>query len=157
MPFAPAREDDHKFMDIALAAARESYNSGGIPVGAVLVRSGAVLTSGCNRSIQTDDPTSHGETDCLRNAGLLDSFNDTTLYTTLSPCEMCAGAMTFLRIPRLVVGERQHYAGDLEGLAARGVEITLLNHPGCIELLGRFVAENSSTWMRITEPAAEGQ
>lgn len=152
MTFAPARQDDHKFMDDALVAAKESYKTGGIPVGAILVRCGAVLASGCNRSLQTGDPTSHGETDCLRNAGLLDTFDGTTLYTTLSPCKMCAGAVIFLRIPRLVVGERQNFAGDLEYLVAKGVEVTLLDHPGCIELLGRYVAECPSTWKRITRP-----
>ena len=152
MTFAPAKQDDHKFMDDALVAAKESYKTGGIPVGAVLVRYGAILASGCNRSLQTGDPTSHGETDCLRSAGLLDTFEGTTLYTTLSPCEMCAGAVIFLRIPRLVVGERQNFAGDLEYLMAKGVEVTLLNHLGCIELLGQYVAECPSTWKRITRP-----
>ena len=154
MTFAPARQDDHKFMDHSLVAAKESYNNGGIPVGAVLVRSGAILASGCNRSMQTRDPTSHGETDCLRNAGLLDTFDGTTLYTTLSPCAMCAGAVIFLRIPRLVVGERQNYGGDLEYLVAKGVEVTLLNHLGCIELLGRYIDECTSTWNRITSADA---
>ena len=154
MTFAPARQDDHKFMDDSLAAANGSYNNGGIPVGAILVRSGAILASGCNRSMQTGDPTSHGETDCLRNAGLLDTFDGTTLYTTLSPCEMCAGAVIFLRIQRLVVGERQNYVGNLEYLVAKGVEVTLLNHLGCIELLERYISECPNIWNRITRADA---
>jgi cytosine/creatinine deaminase len=143
--------EDWKFMDKALDAAKRSFNSGGIPVGAVLVHANSILGSGYNRSLQTNDPTSHGETDCLRNVGLRDSYDATTLYTTLSPCEMCAGAVTFLGIPRIVVGERQTYSGDLEALTRRGVAITLLDHPGCVELMGRFVAQNPVLWRQLTE------
>lgn len=154
MPFAPELEEDRKHMDVAIAAAKRSLDSGGIPVGAALVRAGTVLGSGCNRSLQSNDPTSHGETDCLRNVGVLESYEGTTLYSTLSPCEMCAGAVIFLRIPRLVVGERQNYAGDLEALMRKGVAVTLLNHPGCIELLGRFISQNTDMWRQVTNPDA---
>ena len=129
---------------------QNSLATGGIPVGAVLVQGGSVLGQGCNRSLQTNDPTSHAEIDCLRSAGLLGSYRGTTLYTTLSPCQMCAGAAAFLRVSRLVVGECQNYAGSLELLHSLGVDVTVLNHQGCIRLLSEYVNANQIFWSGLT-------
>lgn len=149
MPLVAATQQDREFMALALAEARKSYDQGGIPVGAVMARGGKVFAAGHNRSRQTDDPTSHGETDCIRNAGLQDSYADVTLYTTLSPCMMCTGAMLFLGVPKVVVAERESYRGDLDFLMARGMAVSLLDDPGCIALMRRFVAEHSELWQRI--------
>jgi cytosine deaminase len=150
MKFAPILDVDWQYMDAALACARQSLSSGGIPVGAVLVRAGSLLGQGCNRSLQTNDPTSHAEIDCLRSAGHLDSYADATLYTTLSPCHMCAGAAVFLGISRLVIGERQNYAGELEPLHAQGIEVTVLDHQGCVRLLSEYVNANPILWNKLT-------
>jgi cytosine deaminase len=149
MPLVAATQLDREFMRLALAEARKSYDQGGIPVGAVMARGGKLFAVGHNRSRQTNDPTSHGETDCIRNAGLQDNYADVTLYTTLSPCMMCAGAMLFLGVPRVVVAERDSYRGDLDFLMARGMTVSLLDDPECVALMRRFIAENQDLWRRI--------
>lgn len=151
MPLAIATAEDRRFLAEALAEAEASYKTGGIPVGAVLVRGGAILARGHNRSQQTNDPTSHGETDCLRNGGLLPTYAGTTLYTTLSPCMMCTGAALFLGVPRIVIGEREHYAGDVDFLLARGLEVAVLDDPACIALMRRFATERAEFWAKLTE------
>ncbi len=151
MPLIPATPDDRAFLAEALAEAEASFKSGGIPVGAVLVRDGRIIARGHNRSQQTSDPTSHGETDCLRNGGLQSSYAGTTLYTTLSPCMMCTGAVLFLGIPRLVIGEREHYPGDVDFLVQRGLEVAVLDDPASIALMRRFATERAELRARLTE------
>jgi cytosine deaminase len=141
---------DTSFMRLALDEADKSYRARGIPVGSVLVRNDAVFAVGRNRSREDNDPTSHGETDVLRNAGLQDSYADVALYTTLSPCMMCTGAMLFLGIPKVVIGDRETYRGDVDFLLARGMQVTLLDDPACIALMRKFIAEQSALWQRIT-------
>ena len=116
---------------VALEQARESLDAGGVPVGAVLAAAGEVLAAGHNERVQHGDPVAHGEIACLRNAGR-PSYADTTLYTTLSPCQMCTGAILLFQIPRVVVGEARTFEGDLGFLRGRGVEIVLLDDPACI-------------------------
>lgn len=151
MPLVAATSDDRVFLAEALAEAEKSFSVGGIPVGAVLVRDGEIIARGHNRSQQTNDPTSHGETDCLRNGGLQPSYAGTTLYTTLSPCMMCTGAALFLGVPRIVIGEREHYPGDVDFLVARGLEIALVDDPACIALMRRFTIERAAFWAKLTE------
>ena len=110
-------------MELALVQARVSLAAGGVPVGAVLAAGGEVIAAGHNERVQRGDPVAHGEIACLRNAGRRHSYRDTTLYTTLSPCQMCSGAILLFQIPRVVVGEAQTFEGDLGFLAGRGVEI----------------------------------
>jgi creatinine deaminase len=119
-------------------------------VGSVLTRGEDLIAVGRNRSREDNDPTSHGETDVLRNAGLRESYADLTLYTTLSPCMMCTGAMLFLGIPRVVIGDRETYPGDVDFLLARGMQVTLLDDPACIALMRKFIAEQADLWARIT-------
>jgi len=100
-----SQDSDRRFMAEAFAMARKSYDEGGVPVGAVMVQDGEVIARGHNRRVQHDDSVSHGETDCLRQAGLRDSYDGITLYTTLSPCMMCSGSVLQFGIRRVVIGE----------------------------------------------------
>lgn len=139
--------DDHALMDTALAEAKKSYDQGGLPIGAVLADAqGNIVARGHNHRVQHGDPTSHGETDCIRNAGRRRDWHTLTLYTTLSPCIMCTGTALLLRIPRIVIGENKNFMGEEQLLRERGVQLTVLDHPGCIELMARFQREQPDVW-----------
>ena len=138
-------------MALALGQARVSLEEGGVPVGAVLAAGGAsqgwqVVAAGHNERVQRGDPVAHGEIACLRNAGRRPSYHDTTLYTTLSPCQMCSGAILLFQIPRVVVGEAQTFEGDLAFLAGRGVEIVLLEDEGCVAAMREFQQRYPQVW-----------
>lgn len=139
--------DDDEYMDAALAEAQRSDAQGGLPIGAVLVDSdGQIIARGHNRRVQLGDPTSHGETDCIRNAGRRRDWHTLTLYTTLSPCIMCSGTALLLRIPRIVIGENVNFMGEEDLLRQRGVELKVLDHVGCIELMAKFQREQPDVW-----------
>lgn len=146
MPFADGSDDDRRFMSLALKEARAGYEEGGVPVGSVLVEKGNLLAKGHNRRVQEGDPIAHGEMDCLRRAGRQPHYRNMMLYTTLSPCMMCTGTILQFSIPRVVVGERQNFEGNCDFLAERGVEVVLLNDPGCIDLMKRFIQEKPDLW-----------
>src|SRR6266852_7591203 len=131
-------EVDQAMMDVALAEARASLAVGGVPVGAALAAGGRLIASGHNERVQSADPIAHGEMSCLRNAGRQASYLGMTLYTTLSPCQMCTGAILLFQIPRVVVGEAETFAGDLGFLAGRGVEIVLLEDEDCVAAMREF-------------------
>ncbi len=133
-------------MALALAQARVSLEAGGVPVGAVLAAGGQVVAAGHNERVQRGDPVAHGEIACLRNAGRQASYAGMTLYTTLSPCQMCSGAILLFQIPRVVVGEAQTFEGDLGFLADRGVEIVLLDDPGCMAAMREFQERFPQVW-----------
>ena len=133
-------------MALALAQARVSLESGGVPVGAVLAAGGQVVAAGHNERVQRGDPVAHGEIACLRNAGRQASYAGMTLYTTLSPCQMCSGAILLFQIPRVVVGEAQTFEGDLGFLADHGVEIVLLDDPGCMAAMREFQERFPEVW-----------
>jgi cytosine deaminase len=137
---------DQEMMALALRQARESLDAGGVPVGAVLAAGGEVIAAGHNERVQQGDPVAHGEISALRHAGRRPSYADTVLYTTLSPCQMCTGAILLFQIPRVVVGEAQTFAGDLPFLADRGVEIVLLDDPGCRAAMEEFQARYPAVW-----------
>lgn len=139
---------DARFMAIALAEAEQGMADGGLPIGAVLVRAGEVVSSGHNQRVQQGDPIAHGEMDCLRKAGRQRSYGDTTLYTTLSPCMMCGGTIVQFGIPRVVVGEAETFEGNIPFLRERGVDVVLLDDPGCKDVMARFLAvpENVALW-----------
>jgi cytosine/creatinine deaminase len=149
MPLITATDQDRRFMAMALAEARESFARASVPVGSIMVLEQKVIATGRNRSLEANDPTSHGETDCLRNAGTLEDYSGITLYTTLSPCMMCTGAMLFLGIPRLVIGDRENYPGDIDFLLQRGLQVAVLDDPDCIALMRRFTIEHADVWHRI--------
>ncbi|NVJ70443.1 MAG: nucleoside deaminase [Alphaproteobacteria bacterium] len=138
--------DDEKFMAEALAQAQKSYDEGGLPIGAVLVEDGKVIARGHNQRVQKGDPTAHGEMDCIRAAGRRARYASTTLYTTLSPCMMCAGTVVQFGIPRVVVGEAKNFHGNEAFLKENGVEVTRLDDPACTELMARFIREKPAVW-----------
>jgi cytosine/creatinine deaminase len=137
---------DRELMALALEQARASLEAGGVPVGAVLAAGGTVLAAGHNQRVQQGDPVAHGEISALRNAGRRASYNGTTLYTTLSPCHMCTGAILLFQIPRVVVGEARTFEGDLGFLRDRGVQITLLDDPACIAAMEEFQIRYPQVW-----------
>jgi cytosine deaminase len=156
MGYGQADHGDHEMMTLALHQARISLEAGGVPVGAVLAAAvlaaaGAgqgrdVVAAGHNERVQRGDPVAHGEISCLRNAGRRPSYRDTTLYTTLSPCQMCTGAILLFQIPRVVVGEAQTFAGDLDFLVSHGVEIVLLEDPACVAVMEEFQQRYPEVW-----------
>ena len=144
-------QTDREMMALALGQARASLEAGGVPVGAVLAAGSAsqgwqLIAAGHNERVQRGDPVAHGEIACLRNAGRRSSYARTTLYTTLSPCQMCSGAILLFQIPRVVVGEAQTFEGDLGFLADRGVQIVLLDDPGCKAVMREFQERYPQLW-----------
>jgi len=138
---------DHAyFMKLALEEAQIGYDTGGVPVGAVLVEGGDVIGRGYNKRWQEGDPTAHGEMDCLRNAGRRRRYDTTTLYTTLSPCMMCAGTITQFGIKHVVIGEEENFFGNANFLRDRGVKVTVLDDPVCKALMARFITEKPELW-----------
>ncbi|MGH3183805.1 MAG: nucleoside deaminase [Streptosporangiaceae bacterium] len=151
MGYGQADQADREMMALALGQARVSLESGGVPVGAVLAAAGVgrgwqVVAAGHNERVQRGDPVAHGEIACLRNAGRRPSYLDTTLYTTLSPCQMCSGAILLFQIPRVVVGEARTFAGDLSFLAGQGVDTVLLDDDGCIAAMQEFQRRYPEVW-----------
>jgi cytosine/creatinine deaminase len=146
MGYGQADQTDRDMMALALAQARTSLEAGGVPVGAALAEAGQLIAAGHNERVQQGDPVAHGEIACLRNAGRRPSYLDTTLYTTLSPCPMCSGAVLLFQIPRVVVGEAETYEGDLGFLADRGVQIVLLDDPGCQAVMREFQQRYPQIW-----------
>ena len=135
-----------RFMTAAIIEAKKGQDEGGIPIGAVLVRDGRIIGRGHNRRIQEDDPIIHAEIDCLRNAGRIGSYRDTTLYSTLMPCYLCAGAVVQFGIPRVVVGESRNFAGAKDFLISMGVEVTDLDLDECADLMEEFIKNNPELW-----------
>jgi cytosine/creatinine deaminase len=137
---------DAEMMDLALRQARASLEQGGVPVGAVLAAGGQVLGAGHNERVQRGDPVAHGEISALRAAGRRLDYAGTTMYTTLSPCEMCSGAILLFQIPRVVVGEAATFPGDLEFLSGRGVEVALLDDSRCKDAMREFQLRYPAVW-----------
>jgi cytosine/creatinine deaminase len=137
---------DLEMMQLALGEARAGLDEGGVPVGAVLASGGQVLAQGRNERVQRGDPVAHGEIACLRNAGRRPSYRGTTLYTTLSPCPMCSGAILLFQIPRVIVGEAESFAGDLGLLTESGVDVVLLGDPGCVAAMQEFQRRYPEVW-----------
>ena len=146
MKLASPSEADHAFMRAAYMEAAAGYAPGGVPVGAVMVAGGQVIARGRNKRVQEDDAVMHGETDCLRDAGVRDNYDDVHLYTTLSPCMMCTGAILHFGIERVVIGEDRNFPGNIDLLLERGVEVVLLDDRQCVALMARFIRERSDLW-----------
>lgn len=138
--------DDLRFMELAYQEAKAGYDEGGVPVGAVMVEEGEVIGRGRNRRVQEGNPISHGETDCMKNAGRRPDYSRVTMYTTLSPCMMCSGTIIQFGIGRVVVGEDRNFPGNIEFLKTRGVEVTLLDDQDCISLMSQFITERPDLW-----------
>ncbi len=140
--------NDMDFMRIAVDEANQGYTEGGIPIGSVLVINGRVVGRGHNRRLQNGSPILHGEMDALQNAGRLkaEDYQRATLYTTLSPCAMCSGAILLYNIPRVVIGENRTFRGEEQLLRERGVELVLLDDPDCKKLMERFIINHPYIW-----------
>lgn len=138
----------NRFMQAALDEARQGGEEGGIPIGAVLVHGDRVIGRGHNRRVQRGSAVLHGEMDALENAGRQPAavYGECTIYTTLSPCSMCSGAILLYGIPRVVVGENRTFLGEEELLRARGVEVTVLQDETCIALMRDFIASSPELW-----------
>jgi creatinine deaminase len=139
-------EIDRGFMRRAFEQALISYNEGGLPIGAVMVENGEIISAGHNRRVQDGDPTAHGEMDCLRKAGRRTRYDGVTLYTTLSPCMMCTGTVLQFGIRKVVVGENRNFPGNIELLRSHGVEVVMLDDPECVALMRRFISERPELW-----------
>jgi cytosine deaminase len=136
------------FMQAALAEAQQGLREGGIPIGSVLVHNGTILGRGHNQRVQHGSVIHHGEMNALENAGRQQAavYRTATLYTTLSPCPMCSGAILLYGIKKVIVGENMTFMGDEALLRARGVDVVVLQNAACIEVMRDFIAKNPGLW-----------
>jgi cytosine deaminase len=136
------------FLEAAIEEARQGMQEGGIPIGSVLVHGGKIIGLGHNRRVQRGSAILHGEMDALENAGRQPAsvYRESVLYTTLSPCSMCSGAILLYGIPRVVIGENQTFLGEEELLRSRGVSVEVLQNEECIRLMQEFIEQNPGLW-----------
>jgi cytosine/creatinine deaminase len=136
------------FLEVAIEQARIGRSEGGVPIGAALVADGAVLGAGRNRRVQLGSPIRHGETDALETAGRQPAsvYRRSTMYTTLSPCHMCTGAILLYEIPRVVIGENRTFLGAEDLLRQHGVEVVVAESEECYRLMQEFIAEHPEIW-----------
>ena len=140
--------DDNDFLGVAIEQARIGRDEGGVPIGAALVVDGQVVGAGHNRRVQQGSAIRHGETDALEEAGRLAAsvYRRSTMYTTLSPCDMCTGAILLYGIPRVVIGENRTFMGGEDLLRSRGVEVVNLDSAQCKALMDKFIAAHPDIW-----------
>lgn len=140
--------EDRRWLDVAIGDARAGRDEGGVPIGAALVADGTLLASGHNRRVQSGSAIRHGETDALENAGRQPAsvYRRSTMYTTLSPCDMCSGAILLYGIPRVVVGENATFLGAEDLLRSRGVELVVADDQQCVELMREFISTSPELW-----------
>lgn len=136
------------FLQAAIEEARKGLVEGGIPIGSVLVIDGQIVGKGHNRRIQQGSAILHAEMDAIENAGRLKAgdYRRSVLYSTLSPCDMCSGAALLYRIPKIVIGENRSFRGPEEYLRSRGIELTILEDPECIQLMEEFIHNRPELW-----------
>jgi cytosine deaminase len=136
------------FMEAAIEEARAGLAEGGIPIGSVLVIDNKIIGRGHNRRVQKGSAILHAEMDCLENAGRLKpkDYRRATLYSTLSPCDMCSGTALLYNIPRVVIGENRTFQGPEDYVRSRGVELTIVDNAECIELMRQFIADRPELW-----------
>jgi cytosine deaminase len=137
-----------QFLEAAVEQARKSLAEGGIPIGSVLVHEGKIIGRGHNCRVQTGSAIDHGEMNCLRNAGRLSAsvYRNSTIYSTLSPCPMCSGAIVLYKIPRVVVGENVTFQGAEEYMRANGIAIEVVQDAECIEMMTGFIRDQPALW-----------
>ena len=137
-----------EFMDAAVAEARKGLEEGGIPIGSVIVLDGRIVGRGHNRRVQKGSPILHAEMDAFENAGRLSAadYRRATLYSTLSPCDMCSGAALLYEVPRIVVGENRTFQGPEDHLRSRGVELEVVDDARCVELMRSFIQAHPDLW-----------
>ena len=136
------------FLKVAIEEAEKGLAAGGIPIGSVLVIDGQVVGRGHNQRVQKGSSVLHAEMDCLENAGRLSAadYQRATIYSTLSPCDMCSGAILLYGIPKVVVGENHTFKGPEEYVRSRGVEVTVLDDPECRRLMEAFIRQSPDLW-----------
>ncbi len=137
-----------KYLRVAIEEAQKGLEEGGIPIGSVIVHNGEVIGRGHNRRVQQGSTVLHGEMDALENAGRLPAsiYRECTLYTTLSPCPMCSGAILLYGIPRIVIGENSTFMGEEQLLRSRGVQVEVLQDATCVEMMKSFIARRPELW-----------
>ena len=139
--------NDRELVQEALKEAQAGLREGGLPIGSVLAdRSGRIVARGHNLRVQTGDPTAHAEVVCLRNAGRRRDWPELTLVSTLSPCVMCTGTALLYRIPRIIIGENRNFLGAEDLFRQRGVELLIVDDPGCIQLMSDFIRAHPDLW-----------
>ncbi|MFY9845110.1 MAG: nucleoside deaminase [Terriglobales bacterium] len=137
-----------RFLEAAMQEARKGLAAGGIPIGSVLVIDNEIVGRGHNRRIQDKSPVLHAEMDCLNNAGRLSAseYRRSVLYSTLSPCDMCSGAILLYKIPKVIVGENRTFRGPEEYLKSRGVNLQIADDAECVELMRNFIRDHPKLW-----------
>ena len=144
-----------KFMQAAIAEARIGLEEGGVPIGSVIVHNGNIVGKGHNRRVQKGSVILHGEMDAFENCGrrTAEFYRECTLYTTLSPCSMCSGAILLYEIPTVIIGENETFPGEEAYLKSKGISVDVLQHEACISMMKSFIAEHPSLWNEdIGEP-----
>ena len=138
---------DH-YLNEAIKEARKGLETGGIPIGSVLVIDGEIVARGHNQRIQKGSTVLHAEMDCLENAGRLSAstYREATLYSTLSPCDMCSGAILLYGIPRVVIGENRTFRGPEDYVRSRGVDVLVVDDQECVSLMESFISANPALW-----------
>jgi len=136
------------FLQAAIDEARQGLAEGGIPIGSVLVIDGRIVGRGHNRRVQQGSAILHAEMDCIERAGRLTAadYRRATLYSTLSPCDMCSGTALLYGIPRIVIGENRTFKGPEDYVRSRGVELTIVDDPDCVRLMREFIAAKPQLW-----------
>lgn len=135
-----------EFLKAAIGEAKIGLSTKGIPIGSVLVKDGKIVGRGHNKRVQDNDPMTHAEIDCLRNAGRIGSYKGTVLYSTLMPCYLCAGAVVQFGIKKVYAGESKTFPGARSFMESHGVEVIDLNNAECIQMMNNFIAENPELW-----------
>lgn len=137
-----------RFLQAAIDQARLGLEEGGIPIGSVIVHRGEVIGSGHNRRVQQGSAVLHGEMDALENCGRQPAsvYRDSVIYTTLSPCSMCSGAILLYGIPRVIVGENRTFMGEEDWLRSRGVDVRVVQDPECISMMSEFISSRPELW-----------
>ena len=142
-------DPDLRFLEAAIDEARKGRDAGGIPIGSVLVIDGEIVGRGHNQRVQNGSPVLHAEMDCLENAGRIApaDYQRATLYSTLSPCDMCSGAILLYKIPRVVVGENKTFQGPEDYVRSRGVEVRIMDSEDCIKMMADFERDHPELWL----------
>jgi cytosine/creatinine deaminase len=136
------------YLRAAIEQARKSLSEGGIPIGSVLVHEGRIIGRGHNCRVQTGSAIDHGEMNCLRNAGRLPAriYRNSIIYSTLSPCPMCSGAIVLYKIPRVVVGENKTFLGAEDYMRSQGIEVKVVQDEECIQMMSDFIRTKPELW-----------
>ncbi len=140
------KKDMDEYMKAAIEEATKGLAEGGIPIGSVLVRDGKIIGRGHNQRVQKNDPMTHAEIDCLRNAGRVGNYKDSVLYSTLMPCYLCAGAVVQFGIKKVIAGESKTFPGAVDFLRQHGVEVVNLNDETCVAMMEQFIREKPELW-----------